>query len=223
MSMLLAMSDTKTTWAPVWAAVIAVLMILGVSSVKFGLWSTLTAENGGAEVVSSLLWLYVAWIYLRMSPGPRSLKLALTGVFLIFFLRELDFHDWWFEPGLLHIGLFSGPAALWQKVVGAWVMLVIVACVGTVLVLGLPPFLRALYRRAPWAFVVTLGVVVVAMATQLDGLDRKLAPYDLSLSSQLLNASLLAEEMGELAFPFSALIAIVLYRARQRNFGSEEA
>lgn len=173
-------------------------------------------ESGAVEILSAMLWLFAAaYIVLGQVPDTRFAG-WLAGLFTLFFLRELDFHDWWFEPGLLHVQLLTGSAPLWQKVVSAVTMLAIIATIVAVLWLGLRRFVKAVrdFDLSAWLVLIAMGCA--AISSQLDGLGRKLEPYGVDITTATQDAAIVVEETLEIAFPMLIIQAIsVAIRRRQ--------
>ncbi|MBY4895021.1 hypothetical protein KUL25_19860 [Rhodobacteraceae bacterium N5(2021)] len=144
---------------------------------------TLLHEGGAFEVASAALWLFTSAYAVLGQVPDRRLAGWLAGLFNVFFLRELDFHDWWFDPGLLHVKVLTGAAPLWQKAVSLGAMVGILAVVFAVGWLGIGRFVRALRARDTPAWLLLVAMGCAATSSQLDGLGRTLEPYGIQIDA----------------------------------------
>ncbi|MCG7493208.1 hypothetical protein [Thalassobius sp. Cn5-15] len=192
-----------------------VLLLLLMSSVNAAGWKVTVTKEIGAFEEAAFISLALATLlsgYIAVLGGKRFISVPLFTGFLA--LRELDFHNWWFEPGVLHIGIFSAPVPLWQKGVSAALMLVILLTAIHLIWAGSKPALRALRAGEPWARVAFLGLVSGFFGSQLDGLKRNLVPYGIEISDWTHQASMVLEETLEFGFAFATLSAVVFYARR---------
>jgi hypothetical protein len=187
--------------------ILATTSIILISLFTVGPRATIVSEQGGFEIagIAILGILTIAmWVWYLADLSRRWIwPLATT----FFVLREFDFHNWYFEPGLLQAGLLTGPAPVWQKAIGLSVAIVILFTFGLVFWRGSRPLLRGLQGRASWAVVLAGGVALAAISTLFDGLDRKLAPYGTELSPFWHTAYVGVEEGLELLFVLSLVYA----------------
>ena len=188
---------------------LAVAAYVLISILFVGGLQTLTSENGAVEISSFLLAAYAAcltgWLSLRW--GRRFWYVP--ALFAVFALRELDFHDWFFEPGLLHMGIFESPVPIWMKAVSAVTMISILAT----LLFAMFGFVRyvvpALFRMQGWAVSICVALVFAVLSQVIDGAGRKLAPYGITLSADAGKALGLLEELLELGFFFLLIYAVI--------------
>lgn len=172
----------------------------------------LLKETGGVEVVTLLLLGAIA-VWSRAPAAGRPAPWTVTAVIVLLGLRELDFHDWFFEPGWLQIRIFSAPVPAWQKAVSAVAMLAVLGVLLSLAAQGTRPFLRALRRRADWALWLVAGTALAAAATVIDGIGRKLAPHGIALSERADLVFAGFEETMELVFVLCVAVAIARWRA----------
>jgi hypothetical protein len=186
--------------------VVAALLAIYAAILLAGVWwqgavVALGRENGVAEwlglvtFVMTALWL--AWTCLWL---PAAAAGILT-------LRELDFHDWFFEPGLLHADLLTSDAPVRQKAVGLTVALTILAVFVALVWRGGPVLWRAVRARAAWAMALVAGTLLGVVASQLDGIGRRLEPFGIIVPDDLATRFVLLEEILELGFAVCLLFA----------------
>ncbi|MEM1101899.1 MAG: hypothetical protein AAGH73_10270 [Pseudomonadota bacterium] len=187
------------------AAVIAASLLLQ------GVDVALRRETGGVEIASVLTTACAAILaVVLMQRHDRGLY-SVAALLALFALRELDFHDWWFEPGLLHAGIFQSAAPLWQKLVSGLTMAAILAVLADVAIRGLRPFLRALRAGHGWARLVIAGGFLVVLSILLDGLPARLGP---EMSQGAARIAGIVEECGELALFACLLLAVAVWPSR---------
>lgn len=133
--------------------------------------------------------------------GPRLGRFRFTAaIVLLLALREMDFHNWFHDPGFLQLRVFGSDAPLWVKVLGAATMLAILALLALLVLRGTRPFLGGLRRREGWALMFAACGVVAIVAVLLDGPDRTAASLGLTLPPGLAITLGGIEEALELVF-----------------------
>ena len=196
----------------VWALTLSV-GIVAISLAVQGPATAFLSEDGGVEIAAILCLIGGAGLLVTRARAPRMWHLP--ALLVLFALRERDFHDWFFEPGLLHADMLTSAAPLWQKAVSLSVMLFILAVLVRTVWFGARPLLRGLWHRAGWAWALTLGTALAAGSTLLDGAGRKLAPYGIDLSREVQVALGGVEEVAELVFALLVILSITAWsRAR---------
>lgn len=196
------------------AVAAATVLAVAVGLLILGWPRGLRSESGGAELASLGLAIYGCVLTALMARDLRQVSWVVPGVFLLLALREMDFHDWFFEPGLLHTGIFSAPVPIWQKMVSGVVMLAVLALVIVALFRGIPILWRDFRRRETWAWVLGLAGTLAFISNNLDGLDRKLEPFGIVISRETMRVLVPTEEVLELAFAFGLIAAVTLYVRR---------
>ena len=191
-----------------YAFLAAMAVLVAVSVAQQGWDVALRKEHGGVELASFLTAAFASGLALTLSHTHDRGILAVPIVLALFALRELDFHDWWFEPGLLHIGIFSSVAPLWQKAVSFAVMASILLALADLLWRGTAPLFRALRAGQGWPGLVLIGVALAALSVALDGLPARMGP-DLTPAATVLAS--VTEECGELALFICLLLAVAVW------------
>ncbi len=174
----------------------------------------LRTEASGPQVASFWIAAYGTAVSAAVAYFHPRVSWLVPAVFSILALRERDVHDWFFEPGLLHIAMLSGDAPLWQKIISGCAMLALTALVLIALFRGLPIVWRGVKNRETWAWVVGLSGFLAFMANNFDGIGRKLRPFGFDLSREVVSAFALAEEILEMCFFFGLIVAIPLFAQR---------
>ena len=195
------------------AALAVACGIVAVSLFTVGLRQTLISETAGLELASAvtLWWAAVVALVWAVRAGLARFWAVPLGIVLLA-LREHDFQNWFFDPGLVRVDLLTGPALLWQKAVGLAVLLLILATLIRLAWLGWRPMLAGLRTRAGWAWALLTGIALAALSTQVDGLGGDLDRAGWALGETRRAALLLAEEAAELAFALSVMLATSLAR-----------
>lgn len=191
------------------------MLLLLVASVHGGGWAlTLTKETGAFEQAAFISLAFAALLsaFVVANGGRQFWSVPVFIAFLA--LRELDFHNWWFEPGLLQIAIFTSPVPVWHQVVSGLLIAVIGTAALHMLWMGAGPTLRAVSGGELWAKLVALGLGFAALSSQIDGLDRKLAPYGIEISDLTNLIAIIVEETVEVGFAFATLSAVVFYARR---------
>ncbi len=188
-------------------------VLVAVSVFQQGWDVALRAEHGGVERASFLTAAFASILALVLSLRHDRGILAVPLVFALFALRELDFHDWWFEPGLLHLAIFSSDAPLWQKAVSGVVMAGILLVLVDLALRGTGPLLAALRAGQGWPWLVALGGALVILSVALDGLPARLGPELSSFGAVLASVT---EEVGELALFVCLLLAVAVWPTEPR-------
>lgn len=187
-------------------AFLAAMLALVVSSLLIQGWDVaLRKEHGGVELASFFTALFSAAMALALQATSKRGTMAVPLVLALFALRELDFHDWWFEPGLLHMEIFSSNAPLWQKAVSGLVMAGILATLVTLVVRGARPLWRALVAGDGWPWLVIAGCGFVVLSLFLDGLPARM---DGAMPRTAVILAAIAEECGEFLLFVCLAIAV---------------
>lgn len=183
--------------------------VLLVAYVLFGAEAAIRSETGAVERMSLVILLYAMAlaVLLTRQIGARYWHLpALLGIFA---LRELDFHDWFFEPGLLHVGIFDAPVPLWQKAVSGLTMLLILVTLGRVVLLGTRPFLVGLWRRAQWSWALAGAGALAVLSVVFD--ETREAWFEATgVDYSWKSVMSIAEELAELGMALLIVLALLL-------------
>jgi len=195
--------------------VLCALLTLG--SVLSAGWQVAIKAEYGALELASFLCLSVAALVSGSFYREGTIKLwAVPVVFGLLALREMDFQNWWFEPGLLRAEIFNGPAALWQKIVSGAAMLGILLTLLTLFVKGARPALKGVMARENWALILFVSGLCVAASIMLDGVDKNLAVFNIEISSSASKLASYLEEIFEFGFAFSLVAAMVCFARKAK-------
>ncbi|WP_025312044.1 hypothetical protein [Roseicyclus elongatus] len=186
-----------------------VVVIVAQSLLRHGVEVTFTEEHGGMERASLLLWLYAAGFALFSKAYLKAMTWPLALFFLLLALRELDFHNWWFDPGLLRGEIFSSDAPLWQKVVSAIAMTSILGVVLFVVFGGFGKFFAAMREKRIWPWLVVAALVFAFLSTLLDGIGPRLRHIGIEVNDAMHLKITMGEEVLELLFSLLLVSAII--------------
>ncbi|MEM9438641.1 MAG: hypothetical protein AAGA15_16555 [Pseudomonadota bacterium] len=198
----------------VYVFLVAMAVLIVISVIQQGWEIALRKENGGVERASLYTAVFAAALALALMVRNARGILAVPIVLALFALRELDFHDWWFEPGLLHTAIFTSPAPLWHKLVSGAVMAFILLVLAQLVWRGTGPLLKALRERRGWPLLVVLGVALAGLSVALDGLPARMGPNLSDLGAVIASVT---EETGELALFVCLLLAVAVWPTEARR------
>lgn len=172
-------------------------------------------ENHSLEMLSALILLGTAvlWWLSRADAGDGRnwhipMLLTLMG------LRELDWDVHFTSSGLLQLRLYSGDSALWEKLLGAAVIVLILIGAYRLLRYNLLPWMRGLTKGSVISWLVAFSGVALIVSKTLDGLGRKLAGLGIIIDSETSLRTTRLEEMLELAMAIALLQAVIYYIKR---------
>ena len=167
----------------------------------------LFAEGGLVEnATAALLALLAVILALRAARAPRFWHLPVIAALLC--MRELDL-DKAAPYGILKSRTYTGDAPLAFKLFGLAVIALILLCLWCLVRHGWRPFREAWRAGRAWPGLTVAAVAMVVVAKSIDGLNRKLAPFGLSVGEDAAAFSVAAEETMELGFAALLVIAAV--------------
>lgn len=170
-------------------------------------------ESRSIEGMSAFLLLLAATLWFGLGAfrrDPRQWHIPV--ILLLMTLRELDFDKAFTTSGVLQLRLYSGAAPLWEKLVGAGFMILILWCGLRLAVLNLPRWFRGLAGDMTSWLVGAAGLLLV-VSKSLDGIDRKLAPFGVSFSRDFVVHAGRLEELMEMVMAI-VLVQAVVYHAQ---------
>lgn len=169
-----------------------------------------TREGGAVELCSAGFYL----VALAALCARSTVKRAWPGMvaLLAMFLRELDADKRFTDEGLLSTKIFVYDTAVWQKLLAAGVLVILLISVGALIRRGVPRLLRALAERQTWSIYFVSALVLAALSKSIDGLGRKLAPFGLRVSDTVNSRAGRIEEVMELGIPVLLLMAVLAMR-----------
>ena len=155
----------------------------------------ITREGGIVESASALLWLAAAgilaaaaatdiWASGGGSPVGGIRRLALAALPLAAGLRELDWHKKFTADSILKSNYWLGkiPAPAGEKIAAAIILTAVLLAAAVVAARCGRPFIAALRAREPVAWQIAASLALLFISKNfLDGINRKLAPLEMSL------------------------------------------
>jgi hypothetical protein len=190
------------------AFVINLFLIIVFSPAEFG--PGIFVDTGAMSVLNMILILMV-WILCLLhfinSPGQRLHWFCWLYIVQIYLLREADFHRGFFEEHITRPSFYTMvQIPIWQKIIGASIMLGFFAASAYAFLRNVRHFLLALVTREPWAISLVLWSVIL-LSSQV---------YDKTLAYENPNWKLSAiEEMLEVTAALYAVSAISLFSFKQ--------
>lgn len=179
--------------------------------------AAVTTEAGPVEAISALLWGLAAVTILSFSSYAQlGYRWPLVAGFALLGARELDWDKAFLSEGILQLRLYSGDAPLSEKLIGGLVLVLILTVIWKVL-RAAPAFVHALWvQRAGWAWMVIGAGVLAVVAKTIDGIDRKLADFGVTVPAELVVQLSVLEELMELVFVLAMIFALCMFEARSR-------
>lgn len=170
-------------------------------------------ENG---VIESVTVLFYALCLIMMARwyGVESLfnKWYIYILLLALPLRELDFDKKFTTLGILKSKFFfSDLTTMTEKIIAGFVLLTILAAVLFVIKNHTKSFFINVLKLKPAEWAMGFGFGMMIISKTIDGVERKLASFNISISEDsniLVNR---CEEIYEIAIPLAFLYAIYLY------------
>lgn len=166
-------------------------------------------EGHSIEVMTYLLLLVAAlsWFVFGVARAMRG-QWHIPVILTLMAMREMDFDKRFTSEGVLQLRLYSGGAPLWEKAIGAAVVLLILICGLRLLFLNLPLWWRGLRQGSVPSWLVGIAAVALVVSKSLDGLGRKLAPLGIELEQWQGTIATRLEEMLELGMAVMLVQAV---------------
>ncbi len=142
--------------------------------------------------------------------GWRS-RWHLVAVLVLLGLREMDFDKAFLSEGILQLRLYTGDAPIVEKLAGAAVVAMIAWLMLRLIRRDLPAWLRGLRDRRQMPLLLLAAGIAVVVAKTLDGLQRKLSPFGVTLPPGAPRIFAALEESLELGFALALLVAVLLW------------
>lgn len=201
----------RIDWAPFWLAVGFAVLMIGLDVALRPEGAKLTREGGGIETASALLYVYVATVWLRRrSPADWRALWHIPVILLFAAAREFDLDKSLTSVGILKSNLYlTDQAPVWERLAGAAVLLLLAVSVVRLVRVHGRSFLRGLAAGDVGALTVAVAVATAGFAKSIDGLARKLRPFDVTLDPGFNARVVMAEEVLELLIPFLLLYAVL--------------
>lgn len=169
-------------------------------------------ENRSIEAMSAFLLLLAAALWFGLGAfrhDPRQWHIPL--ILLLMTLRELDFDKAFTTSGVLQLRLYSGAAPLWEKLIGAGFVILILCCGLRLAVLNLRRWFRGLGAGDTTSWLVGTAALLLIVSKSLDGIDRKLAPLGVSFSRDFVVHAGRLEELMEMVMAIMLVQAVVYH------------
>lgn len=211
----------KTSATPKFVFCLMVSMVLTCAAIDLILYGSLQSilhENHSVETLTVVFYIMAVVAWLMLSPKDEDYRRNwhIPVILALMAMRELDFDKRFTTEGILQLRLYSGPAPLIEKLIGAAVVILILICAFRLLLINVPKWLRGLKEGAATSWLVALAGVLLVSSKSLDGIGRKLEPFGIKLSQETLIITTDAEEFFELTLAM-ALVMAVLYYTRSRR------
>lgn len=194
----------------------AVLLFLGVDLALHDSSAVVFKEGHAIETVSAVLLSAAAVLWWATGADDMKGRQWHVPVILVLMaMREMDFDKRFTSEGVLQLRLYSGASPLWEKAIGLAVIALILVCGWRLVRVTLPRWWAGLRAGRPASWLAGLAALMMAVAKTLDGLGRKLAALDVTISPELDRLSGRFEEILELA-AYVMLVQALVYFLRDR-------
>lgn len=181
--------------------------------------SSILSEGRSVETVTVAYFVLaiIAWIMLSNGDQDHRRNWHIPVILALMALRELDFDKRFTTEGILQLRLYSGPAPLIEKLIGAAIIILILICAFRLLVINLPRWFRGLNKGNAASWLVALAVILLFSSKSLDGIARKLEPFGIALAEETIAMTTNAEEFFELIMAMILVMAVVYYAKNRRK------
>lgn len=175
--------------------------------------SLISREGHSLEVATVLFFLlaFVLWEALLKHSDVFRRNWHIPALLILMGMRELDFDKRFTTEGILQLRLYSGPAPLVEKLIGASIVVLILICAARLLFVNARNWITGLHRGRESSWLVFLIFGCICIAKSFDGLQRKLASIGFSLSSSSAEIFAHFEEGLEAAAAITAILAVIYY------------
>lgn len=181
------------------------------------------AEGRSIELGSAVLLFGAAALWLALRPdGGDRVNWHIPVILTLMGLRELDFDKRLTDEGLLQLRLYSGDAPMIQKLIGAAVVVLILICAWRLLRYNLRPWWRGIVQGRATSWLVFLAGATMVVAKTMDGFDRKMAGFGITVNPMLTTILGRSEELLELIMSMIIIQAIAYY-AKSKADQSEKS
>lgn len=188
---------------------------LGVDLLMHDSVSEIFKEGHSVEAMSVAILVAAAAFQVFGNGGLARSEGHIPVILILMALRELDFDKRLTSEGVLQLRLYTGSAPLWEKAAGFAVVVLILVCLIRLAWLNLPRWWRGLQQGAGSAWLATGAALLIVIAKSMDGIDRKLAPLGMTLTTEMITMAGQLEEMLELA-AYIMLAQATVYFARSQ-------
>ena len=169
-------------------------------------------EGHSIEVTSALLLFsgVFLWFWLGAATHDRR-NWHIPLILLLMALREKDFDVRFTSAKLLQFRLYTGDSSLWEKAIGAMVIGLILWCAVRLAVINLPNWLRGLMRLSSVSWLVGSAGLLLVIAKSLDGIERKLADFNVALPRDSVVLAGRVEELLEMVMALMLAQAVTIF------------
>lgn len=181
--------------------------------------TTILREGGVVETLSALGYLLIlVYVFITFNKSFLVKYHYLMILLLMFAMRELDFDKRFTEVGILKSRfLLSVQVPVLEKIIGAFVLVLLVYVVWMALYRHFIPIMKAIVQPKAYMLGVYLGVLVMVVSKTLDGLQRKLEGFGIYTTNWLVQNASLIEEALELFIPVYFFLAFWFYKQEKSN------
>lgn len=195
----------------------ATLLLLGVDLSLHESTAVIFKEGHAIEVMSAVLLASAAVLWWGFDADDMAgRQWHIPVILLLMAMREMDFDKRFTSEGVMQLRLYSGDFPLLEKALGLAVIALILVCGWRLTTITLPRFWAGLRAGLPASWLTGLAALMLMVAKTLDGLDRKLAGFGITISPELGTLTGRLEELLELV-AYMMLVQALAYFLRCRQ------
>lgn len=208
--------SSSANYLPLILAIILIFAIIGILrflSIEYQ--NYLLVEGGVFETLTVLgyaaciLLICMSWSWQKIRE-----RWYFAALITLFALRELDFDKSQFTVGLLKSRQYVGDlVALPERIISFLLIILILTVIILILVKETRSFFAGIFAFMPSELAVMFSLILICITKSVDGLGRKLAGFNISISQSMEQFAYVFEEVGEMGIPVMFAVAIVTSRS----------
>lgn len=192
------------------AGLISLIVVLEMSDSD--LKKTLIKESGPIELLSVVGYFICLIMLFFLKVKDFKSRCCVIFILLIFGLRELDFHVKFTTMNMEKVKFYLSPdVPILEKIIGAAIIFLLLCSFFYLAKRHLSNYIKALKKMEEYAIGVFFGILFLCIAKTLDGFQRKLAYFDITITTDVIELTTLIEEILELGIPLMFMIAIIAH------------
>lgn len=193
-----------------WAAIgSAVFIAIGVATQ--GVLGSILGEASAIEIASPLLYAYAAVVWLWTRPGETwRQSWEVPAIMFLMAGREFDLDKKITSVGVLKSNLYlTDMAPVTERILGVIALTVVAVVAYRIIALHGRSFIKGLFSWKLWAWGLAFGAGLAVVSKSIDGINRKLAPFGMSVEGSTEEIFVIVEELLEFGVPLMFLIAVI--------------
>lgn len=168
------------------------------------------SEGGLIESITVYLYIFnLILIFTLWSYQKIVAKWYFSALIFLFALRELDYDKAHFTHGVLKSRqYFSDLVGFPELILSIIILVFILIVLGSIILNEKNSFINGIKAKKQAHLAILVSLLLIAITKSIDGLNRKLEKFGISLSESGEQFALIFEEVGEMGIPVMFAIAI---------------